>query len=102
MFIRDALRVEFDDFFNSLLASIRNDWNLFSVEETIISETKKFNDSVSQNLEQIIKVGQNYFPHQDIKKFYETLSEAQTQVQQYKENWYEYEKNISDIMENLK
>ena len=51
MFIRDALRAEFDDFFNSLLASIRNDWNLFSVEETLINETKKFNDTVSKNLE---------------------------------------------------
>ena len=31
IFIRDNLRIEFDDFFNNLLQSIRKDWNLFSV-----------------------------------------------------------------------
>lgn len=76
IFIRDGLRQEFEDFFNSLLSSIRSDWNLFTVEEICINETKRFNDTVSKNLEKIIEVGQMLFPHQDIKKFYESLSEA--------------------------
>jgi len=59
------------------LSSIRGDWNLFSVEEILINETKKFNEAVSKNLEKIIEVGQMLYPHQDIKKFYESLSEAQ-------------------------
>ena len=43
IFIRESLRVEFDDFFNALLQSIRSDWNLFTVQEILINETKKFN-----------------------------------------------------------
>jgi hypothetical protein len=43
IFIRDNLREEFDDFFNNLLQSIRKDWNLFSVQELLIKETKRFN-----------------------------------------------------------
>lgn len=31
IFIRDNLRMDFDDFFNNLLSSIRKDWNLFTV-----------------------------------------------------------------------
>jgi hypothetical protein len=57
MFIRDGLKNEFEEFFNSLLQSIRSDWNLFSVEEVLIKETKKFNDTVSKNLEKIIEAG---------------------------------------------
>ena len=63
IFIREGLRQEFEEFFNSLLSSIRGDWNLFTVEEILVSETKKFNDTVSKNLEKIIEVGQMLFPH---------------------------------------
>ena len=63
IFIRENLRVEFDEFFNSLLQSIRSDWNLFSVEEILIKETKKFNEAVSKNLEKIIDAGQIIYPH---------------------------------------
>ena len=55
MFIRDNLRMEFDDFFNNLLQSVRKDWNLFTIEEVLIRDTKRFNDSVSENLRSIIE-----------------------------------------------
>lgn len=77
IFIRDNLRQEFDDFFNNLLQSVRKDWNMFTVEEVLIKETKRFNETVTANLEKITECGQHLFPQQDIKKFYETLSEAQ-------------------------
>ena len=77
IFIRDNLRHEFDDFFNNLLQSIRKDWNLFSVQEVLMRETRKFNDTVSQNLEKLTDNSQLLHPQQDIKKFYESLSEAQ-------------------------
>jgi hypothetical protein len=31
VFIRESLRLEFDEFFNHLLSSIREDWNLFNI-----------------------------------------------------------------------
>jgi hypothetical protein len=80
IFIRDNLRFEFDDFFNNLLQAIRKDWNLFSVQETLVRETRKFNDTVSKNLEKLTDNSQLLHPRQDIKKFYESLSEAQNQV----------------------
>lgn len=61
-----------------MLSSIRGDWNLFSVQEILIKETKRFNDNVTKNLEKIIDAGQVLYPHSDIKKFYENLSEAQS------------------------
>ena len=45
IFIRDSLREEFDDFFNNLLSSIRKDWNLFTVQEQLIKETRRFNNN---------------------------------------------------------
>ena len=57
MFIRENLREEFDEFFNNLLQSIRKDWNLFTVDETLINETKKFNETVTKNLEKITECG---------------------------------------------
>jgi adenine-specific DNA methylase len=57
MLIRENLRNEFDDFFNNLLQSVRKDWNLFTVEEVLIKETKRFNDTVSDNLQKIIESG---------------------------------------------
>lgn len=50
VFIRDNLRLEFDDFFSNLLQSIRKDWNLFSIQEVLVQETKKFNEKILQNL----------------------------------------------------
>ncbi len=55
MFVRDNLRAEFDDFFNNLLQSVRKDWNLFSIEEVLIRDTKRFNETVSTNLLKIIE-----------------------------------------------
>lgn len=71
IFIRDNLRVEFDDFFNNLLQSIRKDWNLFTVQEVLVRETRKFNETVSENLEKLTENTQLMYPQQDIKKFYE-------------------------------
>lgn len=53
MFIRENLREEFDDFFNNLLQSIRKDWNLFSVQEQLIKQTRRFNEVVSKSLSNI-------------------------------------------------
>jgi hypothetical protein len=47
IFIRDNLRLEFDDFFNNLLQTIRKDWNLFTVQEILVKETKRFNEQVT-------------------------------------------------------
>jgi predicted O-linked N-acetylglucosamine transferase (SPINDLY family) len=102
MFIRENLRSEFDDFFNNLLQSVRKDWNLFTVEEVLIKETKRFNDTVSENLQKIIESGHLLQHKQDIKKFYETLSEAQLKVSQQKESWYDYEKTVQNLMTSLK
>ena len=71
IFIRDNLRVEFDDFFNNLLQSIRKDWNLFTVQEVLVRETRKFNETVTENLEKLADNSQMMHPQQDIKKFYE-------------------------------
>jgi hypothetical protein len=46
------------------------------VQEALIKETKKFNENVTKNLEKIIESGQVLYPHADIKKFYESLSDA--------------------------
>lgn len=57
IFIRDNLRQEFDNFFNNLLQSVRKDWNLFTVEEVLIKQTKTFNETVTKNLEKITDCG---------------------------------------------
>jgi hypothetical protein len=62
IFIRDNLRLEFDDFFNNLLQSIRKDWNLFSVEEVLVRETRKFNEIISKNLEKLTDNSQLLHP----------------------------------------
>jgi len=46
----------------------------------MVRETRKFNDTVSKNLEKLTDNSQLLHPRQDIKKFYESLSEAQNQV----------------------
>lgn len=71
IFIRDNLREEFDDFFNNLLQSIRKDWNLFSVQELLVKETKRFNQIVSISLEKITENSKMLDPKDDLKKFYE-------------------------------
>ena len=46
----------------------------------MIKETKKFNETITQSLDKITESGQLLYPSTDIKKFYESLSEAQAQV----------------------
>lgn len=62
IFVRENLREEFDEFFNNLLQSVRKDWNLFSIEEVLINETKKFNETITKNLEKITECGQLLYP----------------------------------------
>ena len=77
MLFRSNLRAEFEDFFNNLLHSIRKDWNLFSVQEQLVKETKRFNQIVSMSLEKITENSKLFDPKDDLKKFYEQLSDAQ-------------------------
>ena len=80
IFIRDNLREEFDEFFNNLLQSIRKDWNLFTVQEQLIKQTRIFNEVVQKSLSNITEQALMVEPKADLKKFYEQLSDAQVQV----------------------
>jgi len=40
--------------------------------------------------------------HNDLKKFYENLSVAQSKVQVYKQDWNEFEKGIDNMVDGLK
>lgn len=76
MRVREELKEDFDSFFNDLLNTIRKDWNLFSIQETLVKEVDTFSNKV---LEQLSKItgregsGQD----QDISMLYEKLSQAQ-------------------------
>ena len=94
MFIRDNLREEFEEFFNNLLQSIRKDWNLFTVQEQLIKQTKRFNEVVSKSLSNITEQALMVEPKTDLKKFYEQLSDAQVQVQRHVEEWKAYEGSV--------
>ena len=81
--VKTDLATDLDDFFIDLMGVIRSDWNLFTVQETLISEVKKFSEKVTQNLGRITGKG-NENQDQDISMLYEQLSMAQTDVK--KEN----------------
>lgn len=49
---------------------------------------------MSLSLEKITENSKMFDPKDDLKKFYEQLSEAQVQVQQHSEEWKDYEKSI--------
>jgi hypothetical protein len=68
----------------------------------LVRETRKFNETVSKNLEKLTDNSQLLHPRQDIKKFYESLSEAQNQVSQLKDDWMAYEGSISTLLDSLK
>lgn len=108
--IRDSLRDGFDEFFNNLLFTIRKDWNLFNVQEVLVKQTQSFNNLVMQSLGQIT---QNKLlaetmnkkkrqQEEELRKFYEQLSEAQVQVQSFKEDWNDYESTVNDLLGCLK
>jgi len=107
MGIRDNLKDEFDDFFNNLLSSIRKDWNLFTVQEMLVKETTRFNTLVTTSLTQITE-NKNLFDgkrqpkEEDLRNFYELLSDAQMQVSNFKEDWNSYERSVSNLMGCLK
>lgn len=50
IFVRDNLRNDFDDFFNNLLSCVRQDWNLFEMQEQLSKETSKFSKEILSNL----------------------------------------------------
>jgi hypothetical protein len=67
-----------------------------------VKETKRFNQIVSLSLEKITENSKMFDPKDDLKKFYEQLSEAQVQVQTYSEEWKDFEKNVTGLMTCLK
>ena len=83
--IRDRLREDFDDFFNNMLGCIRSDWNLFDMHEQLSKETSKFSKEILEKLGQITQQDEfdQIYYHNDLKKFYENLSGAQSKVQVY-------------------
>lgn len=104
MRIRDSMRQDFDDFFNNMLGCIRQDWNLFEMQELMTKETSKFTNEVIEKLTMLThqdEFEQTYF-HNDLKKFYENLSIAQQKVQVYKQDWTNFERGIEQMMEGLK
>lgn len=106
--IRDQLREAFDEFFNNLLATIRKDWNLFSVQESLVSQSSQFNQVVVQSLKQITQTQllnsqkQKLHKEEELRKFYEQLSDAQVQVQNSKEDWQQHEQTVQDLMACLR
>lgn len=40
--------------------------------------------------------------HNDLKKFYENLSVAQTKVQAFKQDWGEFERGVDSMVDGLK
>jgi ubiquinone biosynthesis protein UbiJ len=46
------------------------------VQEQLVKETKRFNQIVSLSLEKITENSKMFDPKDDLKKFYEQLSEA--------------------------
>jgi len=104
IFVRDNLRNDFDDFFNNLLNSIRSDWNLFEMQEQLSKETGKFGKEILTSLGKITSQDEfeQIYYHNDLKKFYENLSGAQNKVQEYKQDWNEYEKGVDNLVDSLK
>jgi len=82
IFVRDNLRNDFDDFFNNLLNSVRQDWNLFEMQEQLSKESSKFSKEILNSLGNITKQDEfeQIYYHNDLKKFYENLSDAQSKV----------------------
>jgi hypothetical protein len=102
--IRETMRKDFDDFFNQLLASVREDWNLFELQEVLSGETAKFSKEILEKLACITQQDEfeQIYLHNDIKKFYESLSTAQQKVQVYKQDWNDFERGVDDMVEGLK
>lgn len=91
---------DFEAFFNDLLNSIRKDWNLFTVQETLVKEVREFGDKVVDQLAKITgkdAQGQD----QDISMLYEKLSHAQAQVSKEKEQWEEFENTLKALSQSV-
>ena len=104
IFIRDSLRQDFDDFFNHMLSCMRQDWNLFELQEQLSKEARKFSMEIVGQLSKITQQDEfdQIYYHNDLKKFYENLSVAQSKVQVYKQDWNEFEKGIDNMVDGLK
>jgi hypothetical protein len=53
--IRDHLRQDFDEFFNNMVSCIREDWNLFEMQEVMTKETAKFSNDILEKLRMITR-----------------------------------------------
>ena len=87
------------------------------MQEQLSKETSKFSREILGQLEQItqqdimdemrnegvrgVGTSQLYY-HNDLKKFYENLSGAQSKVQEYKQDWNEYERGVDSLVDGLK
>lgn len=102
--VREAMRNDFDDFFNNMLNCIRTDWNLFEMQEQLSKECRKFSGEILENLTKITSQDEfeQIYYHNDLKKFYENLSEAQNKVQDYKQDWAEFENGVDGLVDSLK
>ena len=66
------------------------------MQQQLTKETRKFSQEILdklQNITQKDEFDQIYY-HNDLKKFYENLSVAQSKVQDFKQDWNEYEKGV--------
>jgi len=92
------------------LFTIRKDWNLFNVQEVLVKQTQNFNSLVVNSLSQITQNKNLQDPlkqkkrqqGEELRKFYESLSDAQLQVQSFKEDWDDYEGTVNELMSCLK
>lgn len=73
------------------------------MQEQLSKETAKFSKEIVVSLEKITQ--QDEFDptyHNDLKKFYENLSGAQSKVQDYKQDWHEFETGVDTLVDSLK
>ena len=71
LFIRDSLKEEFDIFFNNLLQNVKQEWNLFRVQEVLIKQTRDFTKKVKNALNLIAQQDSIFSGKSDLKRLYE-------------------------------
>ena len=66
------------------------------MQELLSKETGKFSKEILTQLGKITQQDEfeEIYYHNDLKKFYENLSGAQSKVQEYKQDWNEFETGI--------
>ena len=73
------------------------------MQEQLSKETSKFSKEITNSLGNITKQDEfeGIYYHNDLKKFYENLSGAQSKVQDYKQDWNEYETGVDHLIDSL-